>query len=402
VSGAKDSPPGRGLGQWWALVLNEARKFRQRRRAWIGLGAVVVLAMVLGSVAQRPPGDAAWGRTFALETDRQVIGDLVAQIPQSHGTVRMEDEAELLRMRYDLAAVGNRPLPPLQPMVRATDRWMRAVERSAGTNPIPYSDAVQAWQQERYALAHHLPLEPSWVPPSGLFGLSQVFRGAWVLLLTLVVVGLAADVLGMEWSTGTWNRLWLEPASRGQVLLAKATLSAGVAAGALLLAAALIYAAGAVRFGSGVNWVTLDAHYQVVSRLPSGVVRGLAVVRGPGGAAGTTLLTSDIGSVLGTLLPVAAVAAVAALLGYAVAQPSIATLMAAAFATVPLLLTPNAPPWLEVFPGTYLAMGRLIAGSATVSATMPGMGVRIGLVVSAGWVALAWGAAWWHQRRAEL
>lgn len=382
--------------EWYGLVLNEWLKFRRRRRVWIAVGSVVVLVGVIAVVVHSPsPGT----RSMFVGSDRFELAALEKQLRTARGMVRTADMAQLLLTRYDLAELTRQPVPPLAPIVRATAAWVR--QAGAGRRAVDgYSSAIQAWQESRYALAHHLPLEPSWVPPSGLVEVSQVMGGNWVALFSLVVLLLTADVLGMELASHTWNRVWLDPPPRTRVLLAKAAFVAAVSVGIVVLASVLLYVAGSLRYGFGVDWATVETHYQSVSvyypslhqRLP------LYAATSPADAAGVSLVASDVWAVLGSLLPLLSVVGVAAMLGYVIAQPTIATLLAAGFAVSPILMATgntNPPAWL---PGTYLDMGQVAMGTGRTS----GDSVPLGLMVSFAWLLAAWLAVAWHQRRAEL
>lgn len=382
--------------EWWALFQNEWLKFRRRRRVWIAVGSVVLLVGVIAVVVRSPsPGT----RSDFVGSDRFELAALHRQLRTAHGAARVADRAQLLLTRYDLAELTHHRALPLAPIVRATAAWVRAAAPGRRATD-GYSAAIQAWQESRFALARHLPLEPQWVPPSGLVEVSQVMGGNWVALFSLLVLLLTADVLGMELATHTWNRVWLDPPPRMRVLLAKSAFAAAVAVGVVLMAAVLLYVAGTLRYGSGVDWATVETHYQAVSvyypslhaRLP------LYAATAPADAAGVSLMASDVWAVVGSLLPLLSVVGVAALLGYAIAQPTIATLLAAGFAVTPTLMgTGNTTPpgWL---PGTYLDMGQVAMGTGPVV----GDSVWQGILVSAVWLVAAWLAVALHQRRAEL
>jgi hypothetical protein len=383
----------------WVLIRNEWIKFRARRRPWVAMGGVVILAGVLGLVLGSP---SSGYRSQAIASDRATIGSMAAQLRAAHGVVRTEDRAQLLLAQYDLANIRHKPLPPLAPVVRATAVWAKAQQKDLAN----FTVALEAWQESRYALAHHLAMAPSWVPPTGLIAVSQVYAGNGVVLLALLAVLLTADVLGMESGTRTWNRVWLEPPSRWRVLAAKAVLATAVAVGTMLVAAVVLFVVASLRHGVGTDWATVQTHLNAVS-VYSPALHGnytFYTATKLSDADGISLVASDAWAVVGSLLPVSAVVAVAASLGYFVSQATVATLLGAGFAAAPILMGTGsaAPPvWL---PGTYLDMGRVAAGLSNFggSAAVVGASVALGLLVSVGWLALAWGAVAWHQRRAEV
>ncbi len=386
--------------EWWSLLQNEWVKFRGRRRHWIALGGVVVLAgmaaMVMGSPS---PGF----RSSHIAADRLEIRSMVGELRTARGSARTWDYAQLLVARYDLAALTHKPLPPLEPIVRATGALARAENRGNRAN---FTAALDEWQQSRYALAHNLPIAPSWVPPTGLIDVNQVFAGNGVALFAVLAVLLTSDVLGMESGTQTWNRVWLDPPPRGRVLLAKAALATAVAAGTMCVAAVVLYAAAALRNGAGPDWVTVETHRRAVSAYSAYLHQHYTYYTATkiSDAAGISLVASDVWAVLGSLPALAAVVGVAACLGYFISQPTVATLLAAGFAVTPILMETGSAPPPVLAPGTYLDMGRVAAGGSSIdgSASVLGASVGLGLLVSVVWLAVAWGSVAWHQRRAEL
>ena len=133
-----------GWMEWWSLVQNEWVKFRGRRRHWIALGGVVVLAGMAAMVMGSPSSGV---RSSHIESDRREIRSMVGELRTAHGSARTWDNAQLLLARYDLAELTRKPLPPLEPIVRATGALTRAENRGNRAN---FTAALDEWQQSRY------------------------------------------------------------------------------------------------------------------------------------------------------------------------------------------------------------------------------------------------------------
>ena len=391
------------LALWWGAFQNEWVKFRRRRRVALGLIGLGILT-VAATAAMAVPQAAAPAQTATAL--RQEVKYDEAGLATSRGTAKLLTALDLRQAQYALARQSGAQLPPVSALEQAAHRVMLAVH---GRNLAwaHYAQAVSAWKEARYSQAHHLPIGAGPHPRSGWWLVSRVFSGPLVVLYALLALVLAADVLGQEFQSGTWNRLWLDPPGRAAVLLAKGALVWAVAAGVLVGAALALYVAGTAAFGAGPLWVVSEVTYQSV-RLHS--YGGMAaapqyfpVILSPSQVVAASLPTFDVTAVLGSILPLAAILSAAAALGWLVHQPAVAALLAAALVAVPnVLLVDAGQRWLTWIPSTYLQFGHWIHHSAGWVFGMPGSSATLGLLAAVAWIAGAAVLVGWHTRRIEL
>ncbi|MDA8200032.1 MAG: hypothetical protein M0Z54_11530 [Thermaerobacter sp.] len=393
------------MGIAWGALHNEWLKFRRRRRLALGVVVLLGITVTVTVVKAQPLGPFYSARARAVSA-RQEVQYLRASIGHDRGSGKLLDRMDLLSAQYALARATGETPAPLGPLVQAAHRVMQAAH---GHNVAwaHYAQAVTAWKDARFAIAHQVALGPGRDPRSGWWLVSQVFSGPLVVLYALLALMLASDVLGMEFYTHTWNRAWLDPPGRLGVMAAKGALALGVAAGVLVVGAVLLYGAGTAAFGAGHIWVVSEVTYLPV-QLHS--YEGVAVapfafpaVLHPSQVVPATLSSFDVTAVLGTILPLAAILAAAALLGWLVHQPAVVALVAAAFAAAPnMTLNYAGQPWLRWVPGTYLPFGLWMHQGAGLASTLPGATPTEGLWVSAGWIAACAALVMWHARRVEL
>lgn len=234
-----------------------------------------------------------------------------------------------------------------------------------------------------------------------------MFSGPLLVGYALLAVMLGSDVLGMEFDTRTWNRVWLDPPGRPLVMAAKGALALGVAAGVLVVGAVLLYGAGTAAFGMGHLWVVSEVTYLPV---PLHSYGGVAVspfafpaVLHPSQVVPAALSSFVVTAVLGSILPLAAILAAAVLLGWLVHQPAVVALVAAALAAAPnMTLNYAGQPWLRWVPGTYLPFGLWLHQGAGLASILPGATPTEGLWVSARWILACAAVVVWHARRVEL
>lgn len=392
-----------GLTLWWGALQNEWLKFRRRRRAVLGLVGLVVLTVMATAALAEPQAAAPAQSTTSL---RQEVQYGQSSLSASHGINKLLTVLALRQAQYSLARQSGVRLPAVGALEQAAHRVMLAVH---GRNLAwaHYPQAVSAWKEARYSQAHQLPIGAGPHPRSGWWLVSRIFSGPLVVLYALLAVVLAADVLQQEFSTGTWNRLWLDPPGRASVLLAKGMLAWAVAAGVMVGAALALYAAGTAVFGAGSLWVVPEVSYQSMMLHSFGGVavapESFAVITSPSQVAVASLPAFAVTAVLGSILPLAAIVSAAAVLGWLVHQPALVALLAAAFVAIPnWALVYSGLVWLTWLPGTYLQFGHWIRHSAGWVDAMPGSSATLGLVVAAAWIAAAAVLVGWHARRLEL
>ncbi len=380
-----------GLGPWWGSVSNEWRKFRRRRRLAIGVALLLGLTAAVTAYKAQPLGPFFSAQARAVSA-RQEVRYLEGSIGQDRGSGKLLVRMALLSAQDALARATGKAPPPLGPLAQAAHRVMLAAH---GHNVAweHYAEAVVTWKDARFAMAHHVALGPGQNPRSGWWLVSQVFSEPLVALYALLAVMLASDVLGMEFSTRTWNRVWLDPPGRLGLMAAKGVLVLGVAVGVLVGGAVLLYGVGAAVFGSGHLWVVSEVTYLPVELHSYGGVavapQAFPTVLHPSQVVPAMLSAFDVTAVLGSILPLTAILAAAALLGALVHQPAVVALLAAAWAQVPnMLMNYSGQPWLRWVPGTYLQFGLWLHNPGELGALWPGATPTGGLLVSAGWIAV--------------
>ena len=393
------------MGVWWGALQNEWVKFRRRRRLALGVGVLLGLTVAVTVVKAQPLGPFFSAHARAVSA-RQEVQYLQASIGHDRGITRLLDRKDLLSAQYALARATGAPPPPLAPLVQAAYRVMQAAH---GHNLAwaHYGEAVATWKDARLAMTHHMALGPGQNPRSGWWLVSQVFSGPLLVLYALLALMLGSDVLGLEFTTHTWNRVWLDPPGRPLVMAAKGVLALGVAAGVLVGGAVLLYGAGTAAFGAGHLWVVSEVTYLPV---PLHSYGGVAVapfefpaVLHPSQVVAATLPGFDVTAVLGSILPLAAILAATALLGWFVHQPGVVALVSAALVAGPnLSLNYGGPPWLQWIPVMYLQFGRWLTQGGGFASTWPGATPTEGILASLGWIFVCAGILVWHARRVEL